>query len=212
MIRSIRLRATLAVLATLAALPRGAAAEPRRLEIQPETSSIEIHVGRAGLFGFLGHDHVVEARPSGGFVVADPDDLSASRVEVTVAAADLRVTDPEGPQEDVPEVQATMESERVLDVAGHPRIAFRSTSVTGEQIEPDAWRLRVEGELELRGVTRPITVPVSVRLVEQGLAAAAEVELKQSDWGIRPVSIAGVVKVKDELRIRLEIQARPETP
>jgi hypothetical protein len=44
--------------------------------------------------------------------------------------------------------------------------------------------------------------------VEHGLAAAGVVELKQSDWGIRPVSIAGVVKVKDEIQVRFELQAR----
>jgi polyisoprenoid-binding protein YceI len=189
-----------------------ARAEPRRFVLDPESSTVTVHVGRAGVFGFLGHDHVVEASLAGGQVVADPDDLAASSVEVVFQAGALVVTDPEGPAEDIPEVQATMESARVLDVATHPRIGFRSTSVSGERIEADAWRLQVEGELELHGVTRRLTVPVAVRLVEHGLAAAGELVLKQSQWGLRPVSIAGVVKVKDELRIRFAVQGRPEAP
>jgi polyisoprenoid-binding protein YceI len=193
---------------TLLATP--ALAESRRFAIDPGSSSVTVHVGRAGLFGFLGHDHVVEAKPASGQARVDPEDLTASSIEVVFESADLRVTDPEGPKSDIPEVQARMEGAEVLDVTTFPRIAFTSTSVRGERIESDAWRLQVEGELELHGVTRSLTLPVAVRLVEHGLAAVGEIELKQSDWGIRPVSIAGVVKVKDELRIRFEIQARPD--
>jgi polyisoprenoid-binding protein YceI len=185
-------------------------AEPRRFALDPGSSTLTIHVGRAGLFGFLGHDHVVEARLSEGLVVADPDDLAGSSVQVVFEAADLVVTDPEGPEQDIPEVQAKMQGPDVLDVTAYTRIAFTSTRVSGERIEADAWRLEVVGELELHGVTRRIALPVAVRLVEHGLAVAGELELKQSDWGSRPVSIAGVVKVKDELRIRFEIQGRPE--
>jgi len=189
-------------------LATAAPAAPRRFSLDPEASTVTVHVSRAGLFGFLGHDHVVEAHWAEGFVVADPEDLAASRVELVLESAALRVTDPEGPQADVPEVQAKLEGPDVLDVASWPRISFASTSVRGERIEDDAWRLEVRGELELHGVTRPVTARVAVRMVEHGLAAVGELELKQSDWGIRPVSIAGVVKVKDELRIGFEIQAR----
>lgn len=194
----------------VALLPAAAHSQPRRFVLEPETSSVTVHVSRAGLFGFLGHDHVVEGALAEGFVVADPDDLASSSIVAIFQSADLRVSDPDGPEADIPEVQAKMEGEDVLDVASWPRIVFSSTSVSGEKIEEDAWRLRVEGELELRGVKRGLVVPVAVRLGEHGLAAAGELELKQSDWGMRPVSVAGVVKVKDELRIRFEIQARPE--
>jgi len=204
-----RLRLFPQVAAVLLALAASAAsAAPRRYVLDPERSRATVHVSRAGLFGFLGHDHVVEAPLFEGSVVADTGDLAASSVVLVFQAADLVVTDPDGPPEDVPEVQARMEGPDVLDVADHPRIAFISTAVSGERVDDDAWQLRVEGELELQGVKRRLTVPVAVRLVDYGLAAAAEVTLKQSDWGIRPVSIAGVVKVKDELRIRFELEGR----
>lgn len=204
-------RAVAAVLG-VALLASAAHSEPRRFVLDPAASSLTVHVSRAGLFGFLGHDHVVEGAVAEGLVIADPEDLSSSSIAVVFRSADLRVTDPDGPEADVPEVQAKMEGEDVLDVASWPRISFSSTSVGGARIEDDAWRLRVEGELELHGRKRRLVVPVAVRLVEHGLAAVGELELKQSDWGIRPVSIAGVVKVKDELRVSFEIQARPEAP
>jgi polyisoprenoid-binding protein YceI len=195
-----------ALAATLAA--QDASGEPRAFAIEPETSSIVVEVRRGGVFGFLGHDHVVEARVAEGEIIADPEDLESSSVSIVVNAADLQVTDPDGPQEDVPEVQSKMQGPDVLDVESFPRIRFTSTSVAGEKTEADAWRLEIRGELELHGVTRSITLPVALRLVEHGLAAAGVVELKQSDWGIRPVSIAGVVKVKDEIQVRFELQAR----
>ena len=48
-----------------------------------------------------------------------------------------------------------------------------------------------------------------MRLAEHALTAAGELELKQSRWGIRPVSVAGVVKVKNELRVEWTVVALP---
>ena len=66
----------------------------------------------------------------------------------------------------------------------------------------DRWS--VQGELELHGRTRPVKVDV-VR--DQGHYKGST-PLKQSDFGITPISIAGgTVKVKDELRIEFDIVA-----
>ena len=66
----------------------------------------------------------------------------------------------------------------------------------------------VTGQLTLRGVTRSITVPVAARLEGQTLVATGSFALKQTDYGIKPVSVGGVVSVKDTLDISFEIVGR----
>jgi polyisoprenoid-binding protein YceI len=60
----------------------------------------------------------------------------------------------------------------------------------------------VRGELEMHGQTQPVSLTV-VR--EQGRYKGST-SLKQSDFGITPISIAGgTVKVKDEIKIDFDI-------
>jgi polyisoprenoid-binding protein YceI len=67
----------------------------------------------------------------------------------------------------------------------------------------------LDGNLSFHGVTR--TQPVTARIVELGemLRASGEFTLRQSDYGIKPISVAGgAMKVKDELRFSFEMIAR----
>jgi polyisoprenoid-binding protein YceI len=66
----------------------------------------------------------------------------------------------------------------------------------------------VAGELALRGVTREVTLPLAVKLEGDRLEASGRLVLRQKDYGIDPVSVAGVVKVKNELAIEYTIVAR----
>ena len=99
------------------------------LSIAPDTSQVTIHVGKAGLFGFAGHPHVVIAPGVDGEVRFDPDDLAQSSVRIEVDAGSLRVTGEDEPAEDVPEVQRVMLSEDVLDVERFPTITFQSRTL-----------------------------------------------------------------------------------
>jgi polyisoprenoid-binding protein YceI len=85
---------------------------------------------------------------------------------------------------------------------------FVSSSVSGRVLEPQTFELQVTGELTLHGVTRRITVPVRVVQQGDGLRASGSLRVKQSAFGMDPISVAGVVKVKDELRIDFEIAAQ----
>jgi polyisoprenoid-binding protein YceI len=64
---------------------------------------------------------------------------------------------------------------------------------------------QVIGDLKLHGITREITIPV----VFSGGVYKASVHLKQTDFGITPVKVAGgAVRVKDEIDVGFEIVAR----
>ena len=168
------------------------AAEQRAIDTQK--SSIRVHVSRSGVFSAFGHDHDIAAPIARG--TADP---AAHKVELHVQAAALKVRDSKVSDKDRAEIQKTMLGPEVLDVARHPEIAFRSTSA--EAAGAGGWKL--QGTLTLHGETKPVVVQVS----EKGGHYVGHAVLRQTDFGIKPVKVAGgTVKVKDELRIEFDIQ------
>src|SRR5258708_34412416 len=91
------------------------------------------------------------------------------------------------------QVQKDME-ELTLDPVRYPEIAFESSHV--EKIAEGEWK--VDGTLSLHGVTRPVSVIVR----RSGDAYAGHVTIKQTDFGIKPASVAGgTIKVKNECDI-----------
>lgn len=179
-------------------------------EVDPAASTLTIHVGKAGLFKFAGHEHEVTAPVSSGRIEADAGDLTRSSVTLTFRAAELRVTGKDEPPEDLPKVQEAMIGPKVLDAARFETIRFTSRKVAGRALPDAVYDLRLEGDLELHGVTRPVTVPVRVRRAADGtLSAEGTAVVRQTDFGIKPVSVAGVVNVKDELGLTFRVQARP---
>ena len=122
-----RARAVLPVL--LAACTAAVAAAEQGYTVVAGQSSVRIHVGKTGVFGFAGHEHDVVAPVAQGTVVADPADLARSSVTVSFDAAALKVTADGEPAKDVPEVQAKMVGPEVLDAARFQSITFRSRSV-----------------------------------------------------------------------------------
>lgn len=181
---------------------------PRAYAVVAAESAVTIRVGKAGVFGFAGHEHEVVAPALDGRIVADRTALARSSVSLSFAAAALRVTGQGEPAADVPEVQEAMLGPKVLDVQRFPAIVFRSARVAGRPAGAEAYELEVSGDLELHGVRQPLTLPLRVELSQDGLRASGSATLRQSAFGIKPVSVGGVVKVKDELAITFRIVAR----
>jgi polyisoprenoid-binding protein YceI len=189
------------------ALGQGVAhGESRQYALDSKASQIAIHVGKSGLFGFAGHEHEVVAGSFHGKVVVDPDQIGRSTVEISIDAASLRVTGQGEPAKDVTEVQAAMVGPECLDVRRFPTIRFVSKSVTAGPA--GARDLTIRGELTLHGVTREIAIPARLELSADSLTATGATTLRQKDFGITPISKAGVVNVKDELALRWRLVGR----
>jgi polyisoprenoid-binding protein YceI len=202
--------AGVAIAAVLAIASNGSAAATT-YRVVPDKSPLRIEVGKGGAFGFVaGHTHEVEGRIQGR-VTADAADLTHAEIQLTIRTADFRVSGKGEPAEDVPKVQERMVGPDVLDVARFPEIAFRSRSiVAGGQREGQGnagVTLRVTGDLTLHGITKPVTSTVNVRIDRTSLTATGTFTVKQTDFGIKPVSIGGVVNVKDALTIHFSVTA-----
>lgn len=191
---------------TLAAL-LAAGEPPAAYRVVPEESSVTIRVGKGGLFKFAGHEHEVVAPALRGEILADGGDLARSSVSLTFDATALRVTGTGEPEKDVPKVQEAMVGPKVLDVGRFPEISFRSRAVSGREASPGVYELQVTGDLTLHGVTRPLTLPVRVERTDK-LVASGRTEVRQSDHGIKPLSVGGVVNVRDRVEVEFRFTAR----
>lgn len=195
------------VVALLLVGGRPVAAAETPYAVDAAGSSVVVHVGKEGLFSFAGHEHVVTAPRLQGRVLAAPDDLSRCLVTLSFETAALRVQEQGEPKGDAPKVQQAMLGPQVLDASRFPTVAFRSTSVTGKTAAQGVYDLDLRGELSLHGVTRSVALPMRVEVGADTLRASGRLLLRQTDYGIRPVSVGGVVKVKDELAIEYVIVA-----
>jgi hypothetical protein len=53
----------------------------------------------------------------------------------------------------------------------------------------------------VRDVSEPVTAPVRVDIADSVLTATGRFSIKQSAFGIKPISVGGVVAVKDDFSI-----------
>jgi len=66
------------------------------------------------------------------------------------------------------------------------------------------------GEITLHGVSQQLTIPAQLEFGDKLLRAKGAFTLKQSSFGIKPVSVAGgTIKVKDGLKFTFDIVAHP---
>lgn len=160
--------------------------------IDAAKSRMQVRVYKTGLLSALGHDHTIEAPIAGGsFNEAD------GAVNLRVGSATLKVVDEHISETDRAEIQKTMLGTSVLDVEKYPEVEFRSTH--GDKTAK-GWL--ISGSLTLHGQTKP----VKVQAKEESGHFVGWVAIKQTEFGIAPVSVAGgSVKVKDEVRIEFDI-------
>jgi len=160
-------------------------------------SRLLIHVSKTGVFSGFADNHEIEARIAKGTL-----DAKSGRLRLSVDSRQMRVLDPQLSPDKRRQVQERMLGPEVLDSTHFPEIIFESTHVEHGQ----EGVFVVNGRFSLHGVTKPISI---VAHLKDGRYKGT-FALKQRDFGIIPVSIAGgTVKVKDELAIEFDIAASP---
>ncbi len=179
-------------------------------DIDLAASKITVKVEKTGLFSAFAHDHTIAAPLASGHL-----DVQKRTVELRFRSQEMKVLDPGIKDSERADIDRTMKSYKVLDPGRFPEIVFVSTSIETPAVgaktagtsaaETNApKRYLVHGELTLHGVTRPVELPVSFSDGHY----TGKVTLKQTEFGITPVKIAGgTVKVKDAIEIVFEIVA-----
>jgi polyisoprenoid-binding protein YceI len=163
-------------------------------------SRLQIKTGKAGVFGFAGHNHLIESHAVQGEVVYYPREPRRSHLEITVAADSLQVLTPPDTEE-IRKVGETMRTQ-VLRTADYPVIRLVS-----REVQPKEGGFHVAGAMTLVGQTRTIPLDVVTRFAGDTLEAGSSFSVKQTDFGITPFrgGPGGAVKVAD--RVAIEFKA-----
>jgi hypothetical protein len=165
----------------------------RAADIDIANSKITVFVEKSGLFSAFAHNHTIGAPLASGHL-----DVPKRTIELKFRTQEMKVIDPGVSASEIADIDRTMKSEKVLETGRFPEIAFSSTSVESSA----AQRYLVRGNLTLHGITKPVELTVTF---SEG-HYTGKVTLKQTDFGITPVKIAGgAVKVKDAIGIAFDI-------
>lgn len=168
------------------------------LPIDTARSTVTVHVGKTGLLSAAtGHEHWINAPIASGSVTPTGD----LGVEFKVESAKMTVkADPKVDEKTQAAIQKDMQ-EMTLESGKYPEIAFRSTRV--ESAGAGEWK--VQGSLSLHGETKPVTVLVR----RTGDAYSGYAGLKQTDFGIKPISAGGgMIKIKNEIDIEFQVYTK----
>jgi polyisoprenoid-binding protein YceI len=176
--------------------------------IDKRRSRFTVQAFATGLLSAMGHNPTIAIRTFSGEVEFDSDALRADRLWLKIQASSLAVLD-DISDKDRREIESLMKS-NVLEIEKYPEICFEAHSpVAVNRIDASLYSATLNGNLNLHGVTRGESIPVRiVSMGEEMLRASGEFTLKQSDYQIKPVSVAGgALKLKDELKFSFEMVA-----
>lgn len=177
---------------------------PGHYTLGPADGTLTVRTGKAGAAAKAGHNLVIE-------VTAWQADLDVAEggggsLALTADSRSLKVRSGSGgisPLGD--EEKASISQSIDDDVLKGGAIAFRSSTV-----EAAPGGLRVQGDLDLRGRTRPVAFALDAG--HDGRLTGS-VRFKQSDWGIKPFSaLFGTLKVADEVEVGIDATLPVEAP
>ena len=164
--------------------------------IDMQRSKITVHVGKAGLFSAAAHNHIINAPITSGTM----SESAPAHIEFTVETAKMTVEpDPKIDAKTQATIQKDM-ADMTLETGKFPEIVFRSSRI--DKLPAGDWK--VDGDLTLHGVTKPVSLTVR----QTGDSYTTHTVLKQTDFGIKPISVGGgMIKVKNEIEIDFQIFA-----
>jgi polyisoprenoid-binding protein YceI len=142
-----------------------------------------------------------------GTTTFDPENPAATHGRIVVAASSLIVPNPMQKQH--------LHSDKWLDSAGYPEIIFESKEMKNVKTEQNTTTADVVGTFTLKGVTKPLTVPVKLTYLKDKLSARvpnlkgdllvvrAAFTIKRSDFNIMPGQVED--KVSDTIELTLSL-------
>lgn len=181
------------------------AASTVRYELNSARSEFTAQAFAAGFFSGFGHHPIIGIQDFTGAAQFSPDQLYDGFLHLEINAESLGVLD-NIKEKDKREIERTMHEE-ILETARFPEIVFQSTSVTLTKINKERFKAKIIGDLTMHGITRNgLWIMPKLTLNGDELIAAGNFTLKQTDYGIKPVSFAaGALKLKDELEFHYNI-------
>ncbi len=190
------IRSSMLVAALALASSTALAADP--YTIDPSHTQVEFTYSHFGYSHITGHFDKVE-----GDFLFDAKDPTKSSVQVNIPMDSISVG--------VPALDADLRSDMFFDPAKFPLATFQSTSVTST----GANKLAVAGDLTIHGVTKPVTLDVTINKIGmhpmRQVAAVgfdATATIKRSDFGVDKY----VPNVGDDVTLHITMEAFAPKP
>jgi len=175
------------------ALASGAAFAAEPYQIDPNHTQVEYTYNHLGFSHITGHLNRVE-----GDFLFDAKDPTKSSIQVHVPISSITVG--------VPDLDKELVGATFFEADKFPLASFQSTAVTST----GANKLAVTGDLTIHGVTKPVTLDVTVNKIGthpmRGVPAAgfdATATIKRSDFGVALY----VPNVSDEVTLHITMEA-----
>lgn len=185
-----------------------AAAKLEHFRIDAAASTFTAQAFAEGLFSAFGHDPIIGIKEFEGHAEFVAGTFANASLKITVRADSLAVVN-DVKEKDRHEIERMMREE-VLETGQYPEIVFESNNIVLSRSGKDRYRARVIGELALHGVTQKnLWLNGEVVMIPEGLRVTGDFAVKQKDFNIKLVSVAGgTLKIKNEVKCSFEILAR----
>jgi len=182
---------------------------PVKFKIDAAASRFTVQTFATGLLSAFGHNPTIAIRDYDGEIQFNPDTIDNVSVRVTVRTSAMEVVD-EMKNDDRKKLEQAM-YDQVLEPNRFPTAVYESKQITVQKDSAEQWRVHVAGELSFHGATQSHSFDARVNHMGTTMRIVGEFPLRQSDYGIKPVSFAGgALKSKDELKFNFEMVARPQ--
>jgi polyisoprenoid-binding protein YceI len=184
------------VIATLLALALAAPAADRTFAVDPAASTLRYRIVHK-LHGVAGASRAIE-----GKAVVQPDGRVLVMVRAPVSSFDSGDSNRDAHMQEA------------LEVGKFPFVVLKATGLDPRLVEQGAkgGPLALEAEIDLHGVKRPLSLPVTVELLPDGTARArASFEVSLEAHRVERPSLL-FVKIEDACRIEAELFLREVKP
>jgi polyisoprenoid-binding protein YceI len=187
-----------AALVALLASAAAAAGEGRTLTVEPSRSTVRYHIVHK-MHDVTGSSSTIE-----GKAVVRPDGTVLAMVRVPMASFDSG------------ERNRDADMREAVDAREFPFVVFKGTARLDGRVvaasQPTTAEVTMQGEVELRGVKKPVTVPLTVELSPQGSARArGAFEVSLDAFGVERPSLL-FIRIEDACRIEVDLSLRQEAP
>ncbi|HTB19345.1 MAG TPA: YceI family protein [Bryobacteraceae bacterium] len=160
-----------------------------------------------GLLASMGHNPSFAIRQFSGEAQFRADAPEQSSVRIVVQAGSLELLD-QVSDKDRREIERATRDD-VLDAGRFSEIVFEASNPSMSKGGEGHFWANISGTLTLRGKTQPQQITAQISVTENQLHANGEFTVRQSSYGIKPVSVAGgTLKIKDDVKVTFDLQAR----
>src|ERR1700733_12651777 len=178
-----------------------------RYVIDARSSRFTVRAFATGLLSAMGHNPTIAIRDFTGEIKFNSYKLKAGSLKIIIKQSSLSVQD-DISAKDLREMERLMNQE-VLETAKFPEIVYEAPIIFVTKMADMLYAATLKGNLTLHGVSRSQPINVRVALLGSMLRASGDFSLNQTDYDIKPISVAGgAMKLKDELKFSFEIVAR----